>query len=161
MRGVTALRDAIGVVIGCSLVALVVNAVRSEGIPLVAREAYQILVPCPETRGEAAALAPDAAAWRNPRALIVDARPATEFARWHAASALNVPYDYLEPTPPAVIQRIAASGAAEVIVYGDGGDPDSGEQLARELAGKGIRNVSYLTGGAAALEQSAPSGAQP
>ncbi|MBN2358247.1 MAG: rhodanese-like domain-containing protein [Deltaproteobacteria bacterium] len=161
MRWAIALRDAAAIVAGCALVALVFNAVRGDGIPLVQKEEYQILVPCPETMGDATALAPDAPALRSPRALVVDARPAAEFERWHTASALNVPYDYLEPTPPAVIQRIAASGAAEVIVYGDGADPDSGEQLARELSGKGIRNVSYVTGGAAALQKGAPSGGQP
>ncbi len=38
-----------------------------------------------------------------------------------------------------------------MVVYGDGGDPDSGEQLARELAGKGIRNVGFVRGGAPAI----------
>jgi hypothetical protein len=39
-----------------------------------------------------------------------------------------------------------------VVVFGDGGDPDSGEQLARELAGAGIRNVVFVAGGAPRLQ---------
>jgi hypothetical protein len=41
------------------------------------------------------------------------------------------------------------------VVFGDGGNPDSGEQLAREIAGKGIRNVRFVEGGAPLLEKAA------
>jgi hypothetical protein len=39
-----------------------------------------------------------------------------------------------------------------VVVVGDGEDPDSGRELARELAGKGLKNMAYVTGGAPALK---------
>ena len=38
-----------------------------------------------------------------------------------------------------------------MVVYGDGLEPDSGEELAKEIAGKGIRNVSFVQGGVKAL----------
>lgn len=70
---------------------------------------------------------------------------------------MNVPYDYLDPTPGSVIEelarRIARSKAQRVYVYGDGEDPDSGEQLAREISGKGVRNVFFVRGGAPALQE--------
>ena len=108
--------------------------------------------------GDAALLAPDSAALRDPRAAVVDARSAEAFARWHLTRAMNVPFDYLEATPPDIIRRIASSGAREVIVYGDGEDPDSGEQLARELSAKGLRNVHFVAGGAPAIEAAAEQG---
>jgi hypothetical protein len=145
------LRDAAIVVLACAFVAITSNSVRSDGIPLLQRDEYQILVPCPETAGEAPAVTPEASGLQDPNVLVVDARAAQAFAQWHVARAINVPFDYLEPTPPDVIRHIASSGAREVLAYGDGNDPDSGEQLARELSGKGIRNVRFVSGGAPAL----------
>jgi hypothetical protein len=153
MRQVTAVaRDALVVVAACSVTGLAVNVLRANGIPLIQQEPYQILVPCPESNGHADAIQPGDPSLREPGSLLIDARSATDFNAWHPANALHVPYDYLEPTSSAALNRITASGAKRVIVYGDGGDPDSGEQLAREIAGKGIRNVGFLVGGAGALQ---------
>ena len=70
---------------------------------------------------------------------------------------MNVPFDYLDPTPKDVLKnlarKIAVSGARRVIVYGDGDIPDTGEQLGREIAGYGIRNVFFLRGGAPVLKE--------
>jgi hypothetical protein len=157
----TILRDAALVVVACTVAALGFNMVRGAGIPLVQREEYQILVPCPETTGEALALSSDAAVLQDSQALVIDARGTEAFAKWHLARAISVPFDYLEATPPEVIRRIASSGAREVIVYGDGQNPDSGEQLAREISGKGIRNVRFVSGGAPALLANKPTGDRP
>ncbi len=66
-----------------------------------------------------------------------------------------MPYDWLDPVPETVLRElarsIAASRATRVVVYGDGGRPDSGEHLGREISGRGIRNVAFVRGGAAAL----------
>ena len=66
-----------------------------------------------------------------------------------------MPYDWLDPIPGADMQRlaraIAASRATRVVVYGDGERPDSGEHLGREISGRGIKNVSFVRGGAPAL----------
>jgi rhodanese-related sulfurtransferase len=160
MRQVTAVvRDALVAVAACSAIGLAVNALRANGIPLVQKEPYPILVPCPEAGGHADAIQPGDPVLREAGSLLVDARAETDFAAWHPTGAIHVPYDYLEPTSSATLNRITASRAKRVIVYGDGGDPDSGEQLAREIAGKGIRNVGFLVGGAGAL-RSAPAEAR-
>jgi hypothetical protein len=136
-------------VASCAAAALLVNGLRADGIPLVRTEPFELYVPCPEIQGDAEALAPG-----DPRlggALVLDARSAARHREWSWPGALHVPFDWLEPTAPATLASIAGSGASRVVVYGDGGDPDTGEQLARELAGKGIRNVFYIQGGAPAL----------
>ena len=156
-----ALRDAAIVVAVCAAVAVILNGLRSDGIPLLQKEEYQILVPCPETTGETAAAPPNTARLLDSHVLIIDARSAREFGNWHLPRAINIPFDYLEPTPHDVIRRTASSGAREVLVYGDGSDPDSGEQLARELAGKGIRNMSFVSGGAPAILATKQQGATP
>jgi hypothetical protein len=148
-------RDALVVLAACAVVGSVWNLVRAQGIPFVQKTEYQILVPCPEGGGEAPGLAADDPVIREPRTLLVDARPAADHARWHPANARNLPFDYLEPAPKPEVNTIASSGAARVVVFGDGGDPDSGEQLARELSGSGIRNIFFVQGGAKALQAAA------
>ena len=146
-----AVRDAVIIVAACAALAFLFNTVRSEGIPLIQKEDYQILVPCPVTTGEVTRIEPGLLRSPDQGRLIIDSRALGEFTRWHVPEAMHVPYDYLDPTPPETIQRIASSGAQSVVVIGDGLDPDSGEQLARELSGKGIRNVAYVAGGAPAI----------
>ena len=79
-------------------------------------------------------------------------RGETDFKGWHPEGAWNIPFDYILPVTDGDIRKVASSGASGVIVYGDGGEPDSGRELARELAGRGINNVSCVAGGAQALK---------
>ena len=154
-----ALRDALLIVLVCALVGIGVNALRASGIPLVQKTEYEILVPCPEGSGNVQALSVHDPLLADKRSLWVDARRPAEHQRWHPAGARSVPFDYLEPTCAAEVRKIAASGASQVVVFGDGKDPDSGEQLARELAGRGIRNLGFVQGGAPALAAAAAGGA--
>ncbi len=147
-------RDASLVLLASAAIGLTVNALRPHGIPFIQKSQYQILVPCPEGSGDAPGISADDAAVFEPRTLLLDARPAADHARWHPKAAVSLPFDYLAPAPPAEVRKVASSGAARVVVFGDGADPDTGEQLARELAGSGIRNVFFVQGGAAALEKS-------
>jgi hypothetical protein len=137
------------------LLALGVNALRPGGLPLVALAPYEVLVPCPEPGGPVAPVEPSDAALRGARVLLVDARDAASYRAGHFPEAVNVPYDWLDPLPEPDLKRlarqIAASGATRVFVYGDGGRPDSGEHLGREISGRGIRNVGFVRGGAPAL----------
>ena len=150
-----AVRDALLVLVACAAVGAATNALRPGGIAFVQRSEYEILVPCPEGSGDAHAIqADDPTVW-DTRTLLVDARSAAEHQRWHPTGAIAVPFDYLEPTSPEQVRRIASSGAGRVVVFGDDGNPDSGEQLAREITGKGIRNVRFVEGGAPLLEKTA------
>ncbi|MFH1131634.1 MAG: hypothetical protein V1754_09875, partial [Pseudomonadota bacterium] len=67
----------------------------------------------------------------------------------------NITFDYLDPIPKEVLQdlarRIASSKAQRVVVYGDGQNPDSGEQLGKELSIHGIKNIFFIKGGAPML----------
>ncbi len=149
-RGIV--RDAAVAAVGLSLLGVAVNAARPGGIPLVATEEYEVFVPCPEPLGEVEGIPPSDPRVGDPRTFLVDARDARAFGRWHAPGARNIPFDYLEGVPDEVVRRVASSGAAQVVVYGDGEDPDSGRELGRELAGRGVRNVFYVEGGFRALE---------
>jgi rhodanese-related sulfurtransferase len=144
------LRDATIVVVISAGVALGANALRSSGsIPLVAEQEYEILVPCPEFEGKpAASLSPEKVRAEE-GTLLVDARDREDYDAWHLPGAISIPYDYLEPKPEE--KKVLRSHARKVVVYGDGDEPDSGQQLANAISGKGVKNVFYVKGGAPAL----------
>jgi len=147
----------------CAVIALAVNAwLHPEPLPLVAEREYEVLVPCPESGGEAAPLDAADARLTSSATYVVDARAAARYSAWHLPGSRSIPYDYLEPTPPDTLcdlaQSIARSRARQVVVYGDGDAPDTGQLLAREISGHGIRNVFYVRGGAPALSASTGGG---
>ncbi len=150
-----ALLEASAIAVVASVVALAVNLVRPDPLPLIAATPYQILVPCPEPGGPVEAIAADDPELGSPRTFLVDARPPREYARGHLPGAVNLPYDWLDPVPEeelrSMAREIASSRASRVAVYGDGGRPDSGEHLGREISGRGIKNVHFVVGGAPAL----------
>ena len=150
----SALVDAALVVLTGIVVALVVNFIRVDGLPLVAHTPYLTLVPCPEPGGPVEALDAGSPEVASPRSFLVDARSQSKFDTQHLPGAVNVHYDWLDPLPEATLaelaRSIAASGATRVVVYGDGGRPDSGEYLAKEISGRGIKNVHFVRGGAPA-----------
>jgi len=150
----TTLRDAVLVAAGCAAVGLAFNGLRpTGGIPVVQREQYELLVPCPDISAEVGLLEPADPRLAEQGTLVVDAREAEAFAAWHLPSARHVAYDFLEPVDRQVVRDLARSGARLVAVYGDGADPDTGRELAREIASEGIRNVHFVRGGAPALRQ--------
>jgi hypothetical protein len=138
-----------------ALLALTVNAVRPSSFPLVARVQYETLVPCPEPGGPVLAMDPADPALASAGSFLVDARSTREYGAGHLRNAVNVPFDWLEPLSEErlleLARAIAASRAMRVVVYGDGGRPDSGEYLGREISGRGIKYVHFVRGGAPAL----------
>ena len=154
---VRVVRDATSIVLAASTIALVANAMRSDGIALIAETDYEILVPCPEPMGEAESVRPDDARVSSDRSLLIDAREPSDFEQWHLPDAVNVPLDWLaeqheiDAQAREVAKRVARSGKQHVVVYGDGGDPDSGYYWAALLTGSGIKRVVYVEGGAPAL----------
>jgi len=149
------LQEAMVVTMVAAAVGIGVNAVRQDGLPFVAETPYQILVPCPEPGGPVLAVEPGDPELLARKTFLVDARSATEYEAGHLPNAANLTYDWLDPVPEAdllaLATEIAASGATRVVVYGDGGRPDSGEHLGREISGRGIKNVCFLEGGAPAV----------
>lgn len=151
------LRDALLIVLFCALASVAFNGLRTdeEGLAWIADKEYDILVPCPEPLEEIdATSATESLELLEARGtLLIDARDEASFGAWHVGPATNIPFDYLAPTSPARIKEILAGGAKRVLVYGDGDAPDSGHELGRELAASGLRNVTYVSGGAPALRR--------
>lgn len=157
---VVILRDAAIVTALSTVVALSVNAVREEGIPLVQKEEYDILVPCPEPVGDPEEMAATDPRLEDAKSLLLDVRSKEEFDAWHVEGARNQPFDWLGPPVDeevkTVAKQVAASRAQRVIVYGDGDNPDSGREWAKLLSGARIKNVFYVKGGAPAINTDLP-----
>lgn len=151
----TIVRDAAIVLALSAAAAAAVNAIRPDGLPWVADRAYETLVPCPEPLGEVDPVEPGDPAVADARTLLIDARGDADRRAWSHPRAVAVPFDWLDPVPDDRVQELIRTRARRVVVYGDGGDPDSGRELARELAGRGMRNVGFVPGGADALRRSA------
>jgi predicted sulfurtransferase len=152
------LRDAV-IAAGISFAAgLLVNLARPDAIAFVADQPYELFVPCSEPGGEVTPMAADAPALLADDTFVVDARSKEEFDAWRLRRAVNISYDYLDPTPQETLQdlaeTIARSRAKRVVVYGDGDTPDTGEQLAKEVSGHGIKHVFFVEGGAPELRSS-------
>lgn len=149
------LLEAVAVTAGAVVIALVFNAVRPAGLPLIARTPYQILIPCPEPGGPVQVVQATNPWILSARTFLVDARSPHEFNLRRLPKAVNLPYDWLDPVSEdrllELVENIAASGANRVAVYGDGGRPDSGEHLGKEISGRGIKNVFFVSGGAPAV----------
>ena len=144
--------ESILIIIISSVIALTFNTVRKNGIQLVQKNEYEILVPCPEQTGEVTQLSNDSDLLFGPKSMVIDARSEQEFKSWHFERAINLFFDFLEPINQGDIKMIISSGSQMVIVYGDGLNPDSGKELGKEISGKGIKNVFYIKGGAPLLK---------
>ena len=149
------LRDAIMLSAVSVMVGLLINLVHPNAIPYVATTEYETVVPCPVAGGEVTAIEADDPSLQDDTTLFVDARTSEEYQRIHYRDAVNVTYDYLEPTPEQTLKELArkltSSKAHRVVVYGDGDEPDTGEQLGKEISGFGVKNVYFVRGGAPAL----------
>jgi len=150
MRGLTMVRDAALVVALSFALGLGYNAVHSEAIPVVAKVPYRILVPCPVEGGEVVPLEATEVRWDGSD-LVLDARGAAEAATWSPPGARSVPYDFLDPIADATVADLVAVPVERVVVVGDGLVPDCGEEMGKELSGKGVRNVHFVRGGAPAV----------
>ncbi len=146
--------NALVIVLLCGLIALIFNTVRPNGIAIIATSDYQILVPCPEPGGPVQILPPSDPAVTSASTFLIDARNRSEYNKRHLETAVNVGFDWLDPIPDEILNQlaieIASSRVTRVVVYGDGGLPDSGEYLGKEISGRGIKNVFFLDGGAPA-----------
>lgn len=149
---------AVQLAIGAAILAFGTNALRTDGLSLIAQKDFDIVVPCPEPVGSATLIEPADPRLREPNTLVIDARSAQEYRAWHLPGAINTPLDWLAEQDTIAKQaqqlarEIAHSKKASLVVYGDGEDPDSGQQWAASLNSAGIRNVYFVRGGAPALK---------
>ena len=172
------LRDAVLVAVGATALALVTNALRPDGLALVATAPHAVVVPCPaEAVGPAAPIEAADPRVAAPDTLVVDARDKADYDAWHPPGAVHLYYDMLAESPEyhdAIAELLSAHRAARlVVVYGDdqlgyttkdgqpGDEAGTGFRLAGALSAQGLKNVHYVLGGADALRPAlAPEGSR-
>lgn len=155
----------IAITAGSAAIAVVTNAVRSDGIPLVTDIPYDIFAPCKDSETESqAASSDDLRAVDDAKVLYVDARPADAFKAEHVVNAINVPYSALFGASDEDIAKVKKAaldkGATTVIVYGELADAaaggktvDFGKPLAQQLIESGIKGVKHVEGGMEKIKQ--------
>lgn len=135
-----------------TLLGLGVNAVRPQGLALVAEEPYAIYVPCPMMPAEATPVEPaELADLELDELVIVDARSVDAYDRRRIPGSRSLPYHPLKSPPQRVLAEYQALGPNRILVVGDT-EIDSGRLLAAELATAGCLGVRYLEGGFAAWQ---------
>jgi rhodanese-related sulfurtransferase len=127
--------------------AFAVNALRSQGLPLVMPfpPEYQ----CPSLAHAGRPLKVAQALKSNipgqEDTVFVDARPHELFEIGHIRGAINVPYSFIEPTPKEIISRLKRFRT--IIIYCNTKDSEESELMAGELSQAGVEGVFYLEGG--------------
>jgi rhodanese-related sulfurtransferase len=152
-RATAALRTivlALALVVGASAIGLAVNAARRDRIPLVAPFPYE--QDCPDKQGPEVAATVTVAQARalvgRKDVVLLDARPAEEFADGHIVGARSFPYSFV--TPPGAAQARALRGYSHVVIYCDSPGDRLAQLLADQLRGLGLATTRVLEGGLAA-----------
>ncbi len=130
---------------GCVLFAVVFNAIRPNGIDLVAKRPYDIYVPCPETETETVAVSADQVAGEDD-VVYLDARPEEDYRRAHIKGAISFPYPVLGEPSPERIEQLKQRGVP-IVTYDSGGRDRMGEMMAALLTENQVPDVTHLEGG--------------
>jgi len=130
---------------GCVLIGVVFNALRPEGIDLVARSEYQIYVPCPESLAKVETSTTDTVREKT-NVLYLDARPVEDYEKGHIKGAVSFPYPLLGDPDPDRVEALKRKGTP-IVTYCDGGRSKFGEMMAKLLTELGVEKVTYLKGG--------------
>lgn len=147
----------VGVMVVASLLGIVVNAVRPNGIPLIQSGApVETALHVAHTDSVAAdtthALAEGAISLSEMKrifdegtAIILDARDASEYQQGHIPGAINIPYDRIPEYFDVLNSQVPMD--AQVVCYCRSLTCDFSDQLATELRVMGYQNVSVFSGG--------------
>ena len=151
------------VIIGvAAIIAMVTNAARKDGIPLITDIPYEIFAPCKDSEAISENVTADELLKSGENVLYVDARPKAIFDKEHIKGAINVPYSALFGAAPEDVAKVAKEaknrGVKSVIVYGEYEDPgspgnkvDFGKPLAEQLLEAKVEGVRHVEGGLGTL----------
>lgn len=148
----------LGVMVVATLLGVVVNAVRPNGVALIQSGAPVATAQHPASHADSAAadtthaLAEGAISLSEMKrlfdegsAIILDARDAAEYAQGHIPGAINIPYDRIPEYFDILNSQVPMD--ARVVVYCRSLTCDFSDQLATELKIIGYRDVSVFSGG--------------
>ncbi len=139
------LKDSLLIVLAATSLALVTNALRPDGLPLL--EAFR--PPAPEDAGDGGvpriSLEDAAGRFADGAAVFVDARPEADFRRGRIDGALHLPDAAFDDAIGPFFEAVAPE--TPVIAYCDGATCPLAESVAKKLIEIGYADVSYLPDG--------------
>ena len=122
-----------------------INALRSDGIPLVGRWTPEARLETSEGTSLAVPLEEARALNASGEAVFIDARPADLYAEGHIAGALSLPWNDVHQRFPEVADRLLPD--QPIIVYCDGANCNLSKELALFLKDMGFDNSRVLVDG--------------
>jgi len=133
------------VVVFSTVLAFFVNAVRKEGLSLVAPFPPEYRCPSRISEGRAVPTEEALRLYGQEGTVFVDARAKGSYDQGHIRDAVNIPYSFLDAVPPEAIIRLRRY--KRIIVYCNAEGSERSRLMAGELSEAGLKEVSYLETG--------------
>jgi rhodanese-related sulfurtransferase len=138
-------KEALSVLVVVFPLALVVNHVRIDGIPLWPRPGAEQTSASPSETDKVISIKEAAERFREPGTLFVDARAPEDYCADHIAGAVNLPVCQFEKHFLTLAEKLEISHI--IITYCDGTGCTQGTELAETLEEMGFANVRFLVNG--------------
>lgn len=137
--------EAAAIVLATLCLALIVNAVRPDGIPVLRWKPPSVSQGVTVSAARAIPLEEAFDKYRTGKALFLDARSEEAYAKGHIRGALSLPDQSFDERFDEVARQLEE---CEVIVaYCDGAECPLGRSLAEKLIALGFHNAHYLENG--------------
>jgi len=139
------IREAFWILIILAGLAVAVNGLRPNTIPLISRSPIAAQPSDPDSPVKPIPLTDAYEKYKEGVALFIDARSPEDFRAGHVKGALNLPNQSFDEVFPEVVEKIEKGEA--LITYCDGKECILAQALAKKLYELGFQNVSYLVNG--------------
>ena len=136
----------LGMVLIASALALLVNWVRSDSLPLIRRAPFDIFTDCPEVVDDLPKVTAQRLGPKPKGVVLVDGRKAWNYCSGHIPGAWSLPMYETDPPDAKVVARLRKLRGRWVIVYGDA-SVAGGKRLASALISAKVRGIHLLEGG--------------
>jgi rhodanese-related sulfurtransferase len=139
------IREAFWILIILAGLAVTVNGLRPDTIPLISKSPVTAQPLSPDSPVKPIPLTEAWEKYETGAALFIDARSPEDFRAGHIKGALNLPNQAFDEVFPEVAEKVEKGG--QLITYCDGKECILAQALARKLYELGFQNVSYLANG--------------
>lgn len=143
--GLKGMRQAVAIFLFSALLALLVNALRPDGLAWVGDWTPQAQLALNTGENLMISLPEAEAFYYAEAALMLDARSPEEYAAGHIAGARNLPWEQFDAHMNEVIQEVYREDL--IITYCDGESCNLSQEVALALMDRGYTNVRVLVNG--------------
>lgn len=151
---VIAWRDAALIVALSTVAALAVNALRSNGLPLLRYAPFDLLGPCPEIADDIPRISAGKLKPGDPNLVIVDVRLPWDYLEGHLPGAWFLPMYETASLDEVVVARLKNLKSGTWIVLTGAAGTATAERALTALSGQDLRGLHVLEGGVEAWRKS-------